>query len=464
MIIIEGSKPALYQWDLNQRLELTDIDSNIEVHFSRIDDNKNESLVLLTYEENGRIYANIPNIFLQERGVIYVYIYVRNENEMRTKYEAEILVLPREKPADYIYTETETKTFEALEKRIEAQEKHTHELASCETNPISLVGITTADKDTATVTQSELIAGSVTATFDIAFYGKADFILSSNATTSRHVTLEIDGVKITHDFSAGALEWNGLIKEGISVRLASGKQVTFIKFHGTTYTDGFMTGEQAEKLGVLSDDVKALEIKQNDVEDRIIHKYENADVNNSDFYEETLFEDNTGTKYTLFKTASEESPMTVRVSFIPYAAENSGCSYTVNGELIRFVAPSDEIAITEVITSPIFVHISFGTATFTKIQYYKGILTNGTGNGDTSLPTVTTKDNGKVLTALNGVWVARKLPTFDGAFEVIPMPDSDVQLKTAGTYMDSDITVKKIPYNEVSNETGGTTVTIGGNE
>ena len=120
--MLEGDKIALYQWDLNQRLIFTDIQENAQVHFSKVDDDK-ESLVLLTYEENGKYYCNIPNILLQEKGIIYVYIYVQEDDKTHTKYEAEILVLFREKPSDYIYTETEVLSLESLEKRVKRIEE-----------------------------------------------------------------------------------------------------------------------------------------------------------------------------------------------------------------------------------------------------------------------------------------------------------------------------------------------------
>lgn len=55
-----------------------------------------------------------------------------------------------------------------------------------------------------------------------------------------------------------------------------------------------------------------------------------------------------------------------------------------------------------------------------------------------------------------------ELPVYDGAFSVTPSADNDLMLLTAQTFMDSDIKVEKIPYAEVTNHSGGTTVTIGG--
>lgn len=111
MITIEGNKIALYQWDLNQRLILTDVGSNVKVHFSSYYGN-HDSLPVLTYEQNGKMYCDIPNILLQERGIIYAYLYASENDKLHTKQSVEILVIPRKKPADYVYSETEIVSIE----------------------------------------------------------------------------------------------------------------------------------------------------------------------------------------------------------------------------------------------------------------------------------------------------------------------------------------------------------------
>lgn len=122
MINIEGNREALYQWDKNQRIILTNIKKGIEVHFSDEHNTMPECPVVLTYEENGNMYANIPNILLQKSGIITVYIYVLEEDKSYTEYHAEILVLSRPKPADYIYTEIEVWSAQkAVEEALAAQ-------------------------------------------------------------------------------------------------------------------------------------------------------------------------------------------------------------------------------------------------------------------------------------------------------------------------------------------------------
>lgn len=53
------------------------------------------------------------------------------------------------------------------------------------------------------------------------------------------------------------------------------------------------------------------------------------------------------------------------------------------------------------------------------------------------------------------------LPKYDGEFTVIPSANDEQVLQTAAKYVSSDIRVNKIPYAEVSNNSGGTTATIG---
>lgn len=124
MIKIEGDKAALFQWDLNQRVVLTDIDfitAGIEVHFEST--NEECCLGAPSYIENDEVYADIPNKLLQQSGVINVYLYVQDENKAWTEYRTEILIIPRKKPFNYVYTPNEVYIYKQLEERLEEVEK-----------------------------------------------------------------------------------------------------------------------------------------------------------------------------------------------------------------------------------------------------------------------------------------------------------------------------------------------------
>lgn len=78
-------------------------------------------------------------------------------------------------------------------------------------------------------------------------------------------------------------------------------------------------------------------------------------------------------------------------------------------------------------------------------------------------------DSGQVLTddqkaqarANIGALSLADLPKYDGEFIVIPAVNEEQTLKTGAKYVPSDIKVNKIPYAEVSNNSGGVTATIG---
>ena len=75
------------------------------------------------------------------------------------------------------------------------------------------------------------------------------------------------------------------------------------------------------------------------------------------------------------------------------------------------------------------------------------------------------KEKLKPVLSVNGVKPDEdgnvKIATYNGEYQVTPRTGEDVTLLTADTFVDANIKVKKIPFAEVSNNSGGTTVTIG---
>ena len=119
-IKIECDKDFFWQWDLNKRLVLGTDRTDIQVHF---DAGSNEALAVDVYKENGKVYANIPNILLQEYGRIKCWVYDPG-NEATTLQVFYFTVAERDRPPDYVYTETETLTWHELEKRIAELEEN----------------------------------------------------------------------------------------------------------------------------------------------------------------------------------------------------------------------------------------------------------------------------------------------------------------------------------------------------
>ncbi len=53
---------------------------------------------------------------------------------------------------------------------------------------------------------------------------------------------------------------------------------------------------------------------------------------------------------------------------------------------------------------------------------------------------------------------------YDGTYDVTPKTNAAQTLPTTGKLLSDDITVRKIPYYEVGNSSGGTTIYIGSDD
>ena len=81
---------------------------------------------------------------------------------------------------------------------------------------------------------------------------------------------------------------------------------------------------------------------------------------------------------------------------------------------------------------------------------------------DAPIPLSIMQDDEITLTAENGVSLAQKQGVaYTGVYEVTPSGKKTV-LQTAQKTMRNDVTIHPIPYYEVSNPAGGSTVYIGG--
>ncbi len=111
MIELENNRRTLYQWELDQRVMIDGYKPGTRVEFSARYDSKNSSIPVSSYEEDGHIYAPVPNILLQVAGYIRVYV-SPSAGDAQSPRTKDIRVMPREKPENYEYSETPTLTIE----------------------------------------------------------------------------------------------------------------------------------------------------------------------------------------------------------------------------------------------------------------------------------------------------------------------------------------------------------------
>lgn len=119
-IKIDDRDQVLYQWDRGQRLILDGIGPGIRVDFGRCHDR--EVPPNYTYEDNGKIYVDIPDAALQQPEQLVAYFVAEDEGRSETFFAWLLTVLHRPKPADYVEPE-QIETWSSLEKRIDALEK-----------------------------------------------------------------------------------------------------------------------------------------------------------------------------------------------------------------------------------------------------------------------------------------------------------------------------------------------------
>lgn len=117
MVKLIGSKP-LYMWQKDRKIFIED-ESVKWVEYAHESDEK--ALRVEVFEEDEMRIAFIPNIMLQSAEKIRVWFVGAHGNTI----SGDVLnPIWRNKPSDYVYTETEIKSYESLERRIEALEEN----------------------------------------------------------------------------------------------------------------------------------------------------------------------------------------------------------------------------------------------------------------------------------------------------------------------------------------------------
>lgn len=108
MFKLNDGRSSFWQWDINQKLVVTELPIGTEVHFYH--DNKSDlAFKELVEQDNGGRVCKVPNELLKHAGTIKVYGYVVENPNARTvdspsKYTVGRMtfkVKPREKPVGY---------------------------------------------------------------------------------------------------------------------------------------------------------------------------------------------------------------------------------------------------------------------------------------------------------------------------------------------------------------------------
>lgn len=111
MIELENDRRYLNQWALEQRVQIDNFLPGTWVEFSIVNDVRNSTLITEAYEECGHVYANIPNVLLQNFGYLHVYVNPAPSDMAHTPEEKDFKVIRKMKPSHYIYTETPTVSY-----------------------------------------------------------------------------------------------------------------------------------------------------------------------------------------------------------------------------------------------------------------------------------------------------------------------------------------------------------------
>ena len=111
MIELENDRRYLNQWSLDQRVQIDNFLPGTWVEFSIVNATRNSTLITEAYEETGHVFANIPNVLLQNFGYLHVYVNPPATDMVHTPEEKDFKIVRRQKPGHYIYTETPTVSY-----------------------------------------------------------------------------------------------------------------------------------------------------------------------------------------------------------------------------------------------------------------------------------------------------------------------------------------------------------------
>lgn len=115
MMRIYDGRTEFYQYDTNQKLICDSCKIGEEIHFSN--DFYSKAAMCRTYEFEGSIVVDVPNLYLLTSGELLVYLTHIDNDSRSTLKQYTFAVKERKRPSDYVYTETEVLSYHALESK-----------------------------------------------------------------------------------------------------------------------------------------------------------------------------------------------------------------------------------------------------------------------------------------------------------------------------------------------------------
>ena len=200
MFKLEFDREHLWQWDLKQRLILTNEDVGTQVHFSSPFIETNGAPPVYTYLENDTLYADIPDEFLQMHGYFLAYVYTCSDSERgeaHTKKQISVEVKERERPSDYVYEKSEYSSYVVLSEQL--KEKITSPLTAKVGQSIVVKSVDESGRPI----EWECV-DSVASTSPITFEveGEEEIIETQIILThdgNGNVSIETEGIEVTND-------------------------------------------------------------------------------------------------------------------------------------------------------------------------------------------------------------------------------------------------------------------------
>lgn len=219
--MIEVIGGNLFQWDTGRVAQVnTDADIH-EVHFTTKD--MTYAYVVSTYEKDGAVYCEIPNIILQQKKSLICYEVTNTDNGEMTVAETTLDLHKRNKPQDYVYTEDELKNFDRLAALIPTKlSQLTDDIGAGGAKITSVNGVLPDENgnvEVETVSESELNSAINTALAQAKESGQFDGADGKDGKDGK------DGTSATHS-------WNGTV-------------LTITSASGTSSAD--LKGEKGEK-------------------------------------------------------------------------------------------------------------------------------------------------------------------------------------------------------------------------